>query len=169
MEEFIKILNKASKLESDGYDFYNKKARKAKNKLVKNLFLNLAKEENLHYQKIEMIAEALLSGKRIFKKDTVLGKYEGRIFDEIFSKYDDDSEYKSEMEALKTAEKMEKGSIRHYRGALEKAKDPVVKDFLSRLIKEEEGHLLSIVDSIEYIKSPEDWYMRHERSMYDGA
>ncbi|MCX7958660.1 MAG: ferritin family protein [Deltaproteobacteria bacterium] len=169
MEEFISILKKASKLEMDGYEFYSKKASKSKNRLVKNLFLNLAGEEKLHYKRIETIAENLISGKKMLKKDTALGKFEGKIFDEIFSDYEDDREYKAEIEALKTAEKMEKGSIRHYKTALNAAKDPVVKDFLSRLIKEEEGHLLSIVDSIEYIKSPEDWYQRHERSMYDGA
>lgn len=169
MDEFIKILEKASRLEIDGYDFYKKKSEKSKNKLVKNLFSNLAKEEKLHYQKIEMIAKNLLGGKKIFKKDTQLGKFEGKIFDEIFQKYDDDREYKAEIEALQTAEKMEKGSIRHYKNAFTKAKDPVVKDFLNRLIQEEEGHLLSIEDTIEYIKSPEDWYMKHERSMYDGA
>ncbi len=169
MEEFIKILQKATRLEMDGFEFYRTKALKSKNRLVKNLFLNLAKEEKVHYQRIEKIADSLVAGKKVFKKDTVLGKFEGKIFEEIFSDYEDDREYKAEIEALKIAEKMEKGSIKHYKNALSKAKDPVVKDFISRLIREEEGHLLSIVDSIEYIKSPEDWYLRRERSMYDGA
>lgn len=169
MDEFVKILQKATKLELDGYDFYKKCAAKAKNKLVKKLFLNLAKEEKVHFQRIEKIADSIIAGGKVLKKDTLLGKLEGRIFEEIFSKYEDDREYKAEIEALKTAEKMEKGSIKHYKNALAKAKDPIVKDFISRLIKEEEGHLLSIVDSIEYIKSPEDWYLRHERSMYDGG
>lgn len=169
MKEFSKVLSKAEGLELDGYEFYKTKASKARNRLVKNLFLNLAKEEKIHYQRIKAIAKSLTSGKRIYKKDTLLGKFEGRIFDEIFSDYSDEREYKEEIEALKVAEKMEKGSIKHYQNALKLAKDPIVKDFLTRLIKEEEGHLISIVDSIEYIKNPEDWYQRHERSTYDGA
>ncbi|MCX7944255.1 MAG: ferritin family protein [Deltaproteobacteria bacterium] len=169
MDEFIKILQKALELELNGFDFYRKMSSSSKNRLVKKLFLHLAKEEKLHYQRINHIAKSLASNKRIFRKDIKLGKIEGRIFDEIFSDYEDDKEYKAEVEALKTAEKMEKGSIKHYQNALTKTNDPLIKEFLSRLIKEEEGHLISIVDSIEYLKSPEDWHQRHERSMYDGA
>ncbi len=169
MEEFVKILQKAERLEMDGYEFYRKMASGARNKLVKMLFSNLAKEEKVHYQRIGIIAKSLLQGKRIYKKDIILGKFEGKIFDEIFPKYEDEREYMAEMDALRTAEKMEKGSIKHYKNALSKAKDSVVKDFISKLIREEEGHLISIVDSLEFIKSPEDWYQRHERSMYDGA
>ncbi len=79
------------------------------------------------------------------------------------------NESTSAKEALKTAEKMEKGSIKHYKNVLSKTDDPLVKEFVSKLIVEEEGHLASIVDSMEYILSPEDWYQRHERSMYDGG
>jgi rubrerythrin len=169
MKEFVEVLEKASRLEMDGYEFYKMSASKSKNRLVKSLFNHLAQEEKVHYERIKTIADSILKGKRIYKKDTVLGKIEGRIFEEIFTKNLKVREYKAEIEALKIAEKMEKGSIKHYQEALKKASDPIVKDFISRLIKEEEGHLISIEDSIEYIKSPEEWFARNERSMYDGA
>jgi len=169
MKEFIKVLKKASELELDGHEFYKKSASKSKNRLVKSLFNHLAKEEKVHYLRIKVIADSLINEKRIYKKDTILGKIEGRIFDEIFTRNLKVKEYKAEIEALKIAEKMEKGSIKHYKDALKKASDPIVKDFISRLIREEEGHLISIEDSMEYIKSPEDWFARNERSMYDGA
>lgn len=169
MEEFIEMLQKAIGLEKDGYEYYIRSARKAKNHLTKSLFSHLAKEENVHYRKIKAIASSLQNGKRILKKDILPIKGGGSIMREIFAGDYKVKTCKEEIEALKIAEKMEKGSIRHYKDALRKARDPIVKEFILNLIKEEEGHLISIEDSIEFITSPEDWFARQERNIYDGA
>gem|GEM_PF-4344853 len=97
MDKLINVLQKALQLEQDGYDYYNKMVSKSKNRLVKNLFKSLAREEKVHYLRIKAIVGSLITGKKILKKDMLLGKLEGRIFDEIFTKYEDDKEYKAEI------------------------------------------------------------------------
>jgi rubrerythrin len=169
MDKFLKMLGEAESIEQDGRKFYLESMEKTNNKFAKELFKNLAGEELVHYNTIKHIADMLSKGKKPSKDDLKLGDRKGLVFNSLIKDFKSDKPAGSEIEALKFAEKLEEKSIAHYANAGKSADAPVVKDFVSRLKTEEEGHLRSIRDSIEYIEDPQGWFSRKERGHYDGA
>ncbi len=169
MDKFIELLHEAEGIEQDGHRYYLGASEKAANKFAKELFSKLAEEEMVHYDRIKQIATKLSEGKEILTSDIQLSGKSGRVFDSLINNLKSDRPAGSEIEALKFAQNLEEKSIAHYKNAKQATADPVVLEFLSQLVIEEEGHLRSVKDSIEYIEDPQSWFSRKERSHYDGA
>ncbi len=169
MEKFIKLLNEAESIERDGRNYYLESMEKTGNKFAKELFKRLAEEELVHYYRIKQIAGMLSQKDALSKNDIQLSGKGGRIFDSLIRDIKSDKPAGSEIEALKFAQKLEQKSITHYQKTMKLAKDSLIVEFLTLLVKEEEGHFRSVSDSIEYIEDPQAWFSRKERSHYDGA
>jgi len=58
----MEVLQLAIQMEADGKKFYQKASRKSSNKLAKELFQQLAKEEDVHRKKFEEIYKAFKRG-----------------------------------------------------------------------------------------------------------
>ncbi|MFO7995736.1 MAG: ferritin family protein, partial [Dehalococcoidia bacterium] len=58
----IEVLQLAVRTEIEGKEFYQQASQKSSNKLAKELFEHLAKEEDVHRRKFEEIYEALKRG-----------------------------------------------------------------------------------------------------------
>lgn len=160
-------LKKAIKLEKDGIDFYLKSADKAKNKFTKNIFEELAKEEENHIKAIHRIYESLKSGS---KREWITYSDEKNI-EKVFQEalIEKAKKSKNDIEALKFALELEVKSIKYYEGLAKRAEDNFERRFYLTLSYEERGHYLKLLDSIEYLSNPAGWYYVRERSMVDGG
>ncbi len=162
-------LKKAIQLEKDGIEFYKKSAEKAKNVLVKNIFLGLIKEEEFHIKMINQIY------KKLKKNETFKDWYTGSGFSGNLEKVFQDSlvekakRSKNDVEALRLALDMEDKSVKYYEKLASKTENPFEKRFYMTLSYEERGHYLRIMDSIEYISDPAGWHFIKQGAMVDGG
>jgi rubrerythrin len=168
----MKVLQLAVQMEMDGKEFYHKASRKSSNRLAKELFRQLASEEDIHRKKFEEIYKAL---KRGLKWPDVEPPHEkgGKIkslFAEATKALGSKFEVaESELEAIKTAMDMEIRSYNLYHSRSAESTLPVEKKFYEALAGEERGHHLALLGSYEYLSDPAGWFSKKEHWSLDGA
>jgi len=168
----ITVLQLAVQMEVDGKEFYEKASQESSNKLGKQLFQQLADEEDVHRKKFEEIYEALRRGQNWPNVVAPAKKREGlkSLFAEankaLGSKF---KVAESDLEAIKVAMDMEVKSYDLYHSRSEESTLPVEKRFYETLAGEERGHHLALVDSYEYLSDPAGWFTKKEHWSLDGA
>jgi rubrerythrin len=168
----IEVLQLAVQMEVDGKEFYQNASRKGSNKLAKELFRQLANEEDVHRKKFVEIYEALKrgqnwpdveppseKGKKIKSLFAEATKALGRAFEVA----------ESELSAIKIAMDMEVKSYNLYHSRSKESTLPVEKRFYETLAGEERGHHLALLDSYEYLSDPAGWFTKKEHWSLDGA
>ena len=168
----IEVLQLAVQMETDGKYFYQKAGRKSSNKLAKDLFRQLASEEDIHRKKFQEIYKALKRGQNWpdIEPPSEKGKRIKSLFAEatkaLGSKF---TVAESEFEAIKTAMDMEIRSYNLYHSRSKESTLPVEKQFYQTLAGEERGHHLALLDSYEYLSDPAGWFTKKEHWSLDGA
>jgi rubrerythrin len=167
----LEVLQLAVRMEIDGKDFYQKSSQKSSNKLAKDLFQQLANEEDVHRKKFVEIYEALKRGQHW--PDVEPPSEKGKKLKSLFSEATRalGSKVKvgeSELEAIKTAMDMERKSYDLYHSRSEESNLPVEKRFYEALAGEERGHHLALLDSFEYLSDPVGWFTKREHWSLDG-
>jgi rubrerythrin len=168
----IEVLQLAVQMEIEGKEFYHKASRKSSNKLAKELFQQLANEEDVHRKKFEEIYKAF---KRVQNWPDVEPPVEkGRRLKTLFAEATKTlgSKFKvaeSELEAIKLAMDMEVRSYNLYNARSAESTLPVEKQFYKTLAGEERGHHLALLDSYEYLSDPVGWFTKKEHWSLDGA
>lgn len=71
--------------------------------------------------------------------------------------------------ALQIGINFERESVIFYEKKLKEAGGPLEKKFLERMIKEEKGHHLLLLDMRYYFEDPEGYFMEKEHRGLDGA
>ena len=168
----IEVLKLAVQTEVEGKEFYQKASQKSSSKLAKELFQQLAKEEDIHRRKFEEIYEALKKGQNW--PDVVAPSEKGKKLKSLFAEATKalGSKIKaagSELEAIKTAMDMEIKSYNLYHSRSEESTIPVEKRFYEALAGEERGHHLALLDSYEYLSDPAGYFTKTEHWSLDGA
>jgi rubrerythrin len=168
----IEVLRLAIRMEVDGKEFYQKAGQKSSNKLAKELFRQLANEEDVHRRKFVEIYEAIKRGQNWpdVEPPSVKGKKLKSLFAEATKMLG--SKFKvaeSELEAIKIAVDMEVKSYNLYHSRSEESTLPVEKQFYKTLAGEERGHHLALLDSFEYLSDPAGWFTKKEHWSLDGA
>jgi rubrerythrin len=168
----VEVLQLAVQMEVDGKEFYQKASRKSSNKLAKELFHQLANEEDVHRKKFEEIYKALKRGRNWPDVEPPLEK--GKKIKSLFAEATKalGSKFKvaeSELEAIKTAMDMEVRSYNLYHSRSKETTLPVEKHFYETLAGEERGHHLALVGSYEYLSDPAGWFTQKEHWSLDGA
>ena len=168
----LEVLELAVRTEVEGKDFYQKVSQKSSNRLAKELFQQLADEEDVHRRKFEEIYEALKRGQNW--PDVVPPFEKGKGLKSLFAEATKalGSKIKvveSELEAIKIAMDMEKESYNLYHSRSEESTLPVEKRFYETLAGEERGHHLALLDSYEYLSDPAGWFTKSEHWSLDGA
>jgi rubrerythrin len=168
----MEVLQLAVQMEVDGKEFYQKASQKSSNKLAKELFRQLAKEEDDHRKKFEEIYKAFKRGQNWpdVSSPSEKGKKLKSLFTEatkaLGSKF---RVAESELEAIKIAMDMEIKSYNLYHSRSEESTLPVEKRFYEALAGEERGHHLALLDSYEYLSDPTGWFTKKEHWSLDGA
>ncbi|MDY6964662.1 MAG: ferritin family protein [Halobacteriota archaeon] len=168
MEERLKALETAIKLEEDGKEFYIKASEKSTQPFSKDMFKSLAEAEDNHIQKAKEIYKKLKSDgewpklvtsskdevevKSVFPKDLKMTK----------------EELTETTYVLNIGIEMEEKSIKYYDELAEKAVDPFEKRYYIALSREERGHYLDLSDYKEYFSDPAGWFGVREGFRLDG-
>jgi len=168
----LEILEVAVQMEVDGKEFYQKASRKSSNKLAKDLFQQLAIEEDLHRKKFEEIYKALRKGQGWpdVEPPSLKGAKTKTLFAEATKALGSEFQVaESELQAIKMAMDMEIRSYSLYHSRSTESTLPAEKQFYKALAREERGHHLALLDSYEYLSDPTGWFTRKEHWSLDGA
>jgi rubrerythrin len=168
----IKVLQLAVQMEADGKEFYQKASQKSSNKLAKELFHQLANEEDVHRKKFVEIYKALKRGQHW--PDLEPPSEKGGKIKSLFAEATKalGSKFKvaeSEFEAIKMAMDMEVRSYNLYHSRSKQSTLAVEKRFYETLTGEERGHHLALLDAYEYLSDPTGWFTKKEHWSLDGA
>jgi rubrerythrin len=172
-ERALKMLAVALEKEERGRDFYLKATSACSNPLGKDIFRTLASDEGVHITRVKEIYEAL-GGGRPWTTDWKLHKTENEDLRELFrkrirefgSKVSSDT---GDIEALDVGLEFEEGAISFYEKELLSAEDPVEREFIEAMIREERDHFSSLADVKLFFTDPDAWYAETERRGLDGG
>jgi rubrerythrin len=168
----IEVLQLAVRMETEGKEFYRQAGQKSSSKLARELFQQLANEEDVHRSKFEEIYETLKSGRNW--PDVAAPSEKGKRLKSLFAEAtkamgSKTTVAKSELEAINIAMDMETKSYNLYHSRSEESTLPVEKRFYEALAGEERGHHLALVDSYEYLSDPAGYFTKMEHWSLDGA
>ena len=173
LDKSMSMLATALEKEERGRDFYREAVSKCSNQLGKDIFKSLMEEEGIHIRRVKKIYESLHSGQpwssewKSFKgtNEKLKELFRGRMV-ELGPKVKAES---GDLEALEVGLAMEQGAIDFYEEELQRATDPLERDFISCMIGEEHIHYAALADLKFYLSNPESWFVEHERHVLDGA
>jgi rubrerythrin len=168
----IEVLQLAVRMEDDGKKFYQKASRKSSNKLAKELFKQLANEEDVHRKTFEEIYKAFKRGRNwpdVEPPSEKGGKIKSLFAEATKALGSQFTVAESEFEAIKIAMDMEVRSYNLYYSRSKESILPVEKQFYQTLAGEERGHHLALLDSYEYLSDPVGWFTKKEHWSLDGA
>ncbi|RLB06794.1 MAG: hypothetical protein DRG50_04665 [Deltaproteobacteria bacterium] len=162
-------LKRAIEMEQEGKRFYLEAAQRSQSHLAKEIFEELAREEDLHVKKIREIYERL-------KKNEAFGEWITSVNDtsklqKVFqeSLMEKAKASPGDLEALRFAMDREEKSVKYYEGLATETSNPQERRFYLTLSHEERGHYLQIMDSIEYLTDPVGWLRQKEKAGLDGS
>ncbi len=167
----LEALELAVQMEVEGQEFYRKASQRSSNRLAKELFQQLASEEDLHRRKFVEIYEALEKGQNwpSVTPPSEKGKRLKSLFAEASRALGSEFQIaQSELDAIKIAMDMEEKSYNLYRSRSQQSSLPVERRFYEALAAEERGHHLALVDSYEYLSDPAGWFIKREHLSVDG-
>ena len=164
-------LETALQMEIEGKEFYQKAGQKSVSTLAQELFKQLAAQEDIHYQKIKEVYEAVKTRGKWPEKESTFKQQKSiqSVFKDAVDRMDVDFKAPSgEIEALKVGMSMEDKSYSFYRSREEESESSVEKAFYKALTGEERAHYLTLSASVEYLSDPAGWFTMKERWSLDG-
>ncbi|MEE9552848.1 MAG: ferritin family protein [candidate division Zixibacteria bacterium] len=165
-------LSAAMEMEKKGYDFFNKSAGEAGDKMAKEVFDFLATEELNHIKAIEKFNDEFLSGRPgdvdSAIKDIKAGRAKEAI-ETLFQGLADSKPVKgSELDVYKFAMDFERKGQEFYKKAADGATDPNAKKLFEFLVGEERKHFKIVEACLAYFDNPEDFFREREGWHLEG-
>ena len=170
-QKCAEALHTALEMEIEGKQFYSQSAEASSSQLARDLFQHLAAQEDVHYQTVHEVYEAVKSGNEWPQKETMFKhpKSLKDVFNEATEMMDVEANpAASELDAIKTGMSMEDKSYSFYKSRYEEATSPAEKQFYQALTAEERKHYLTLVASYEYLSNPQGWFTMKEHWSLDG-
>lgn len=162
-------LQTAIEMEREGKAFFLKAASGSESVVAKRMFEELARQEDIHIERILLIYEQM-KNEKAFEEwvTTVAGTGQlDKVFQESLQEKAQTSE--NDLNALRFGLEIEDKSVKYYEKLASHALDSYEKRFYLTLSHEEGDHYLRIMDSIEYLSDPTGWFYTKQRSMVDGG
>ena len=169
--KITELLQVALQMEIEGKRFYQRASEESSNRLVKELFWQLAREEDIHGKKFQEIYEALVKEQHwpVVDLPTDKGKTLKHLLGKAIKTWGTKVEaVESEVEAIKIALDMESKSYNFYLSRSEESVSTLERRFYELLAGEEQGHRLVLSDSYEYLTNPTGWFAKKEHWSLDG-
>ena len=166
------LLAKALDMERKGKAYYDRMARRCKNKQCRDIFKMLSGHEDVHTERIQKIYDSLSAGGEWCEWEEPGKKHPelGQVFRAMAKKYGADvTANMSDIQALGLGVDFEAASVKFYRDNLKKAEDKAQKEFFKKMILEEREHHSALSDMKLYLENPSAWFQEKERSGLDGA
>ncbi len=168
--ETLEGLKLAIQMEIDGKAYYQKAGQSSDNQLGRQLFQNLAAEEDVHRRKFEEIYNATSRKRGWIKTDFQPdgGKRLRTIFIQAAEEIGANIKVPStELEAVKTAIDMEIKSYELYKNQSQNAVHDTEREFYETVAVEEREHHLILLDYQEYLSDPAGWFVIKEHPSLD--
>jgi len=169
----LEMLKTALAMEEKGENFYKKAANDSTNTLGREIFETLMKDEKIHHERIQVIYNTLTAQNRWtdeWKSIDTGHKNVRELFQKMAIAHgktlraDPDN-----LQALDVGIDFEYKTMKFYEAHLQKAVDPLEKEFTEKMAAEERGHYTALKDMKFYLTDPSAWYQEKEHSGLDGA
>ncbi len=153
-------------------EFYLKHFERTSNVLGKAMFLQIANEELEHYERLKQLHEKWQKEEK-WPEDLplqVAGSNLKTIMQEVIAETQNMQPGDvDDLEALRTAIDFEAAGVKFYAKLRDDSSDEQENAFFDLLVKIENEHLQSLIDSETFFVDPAQWYQQNERSGLDGA
>lgn len=168
--KLIEPIEVALKMETDGWNFYMQSAEKASNKLIKDMLLSLAKDEENHMCIFNNIYESLNKFKRLPDDIFVAAPQNVEsVFDVNKSEnIGSISNSRSDLDIIKVAQDMENKSIVYYTNLSTTMLESKMRVFFEKLVVVEKQHYDILTNTYAYLNSQIDWYTKTEKPSFEG-
>ena len=148
----MNALEIAMKMEQDGENFYRGLAAKANNAGFKEIFNQLADDEQGHYQ----IFQKMQSSLGLFVETTVLKKA-SNIFQQMIARDELGNLDSTQLELYQKAMEMEKRSQDLYLAKAGETQDKSESELFQKIAHEEEKHYFLLHNIYELVLRPQTW------------
>lgn len=159
----MNVFDFAMKMELDGKAYYQKMAEKTKLPGLKNIFLQLAEDEQKHYDIFQGLKKKAPSA---MPASTALEKAKN-IFEKLLKEKSSTAELEGDLEGYKYAMKLEADSFRFYEDAAGRETDPKTKEILLRIAGEEQKHFNILQNVFDFVNAPNQYLAWGEFSNLD--
>lgn len=172
-KESLTMLSKALEIEKRGIDYYKKAMSECKNELGRKIFQMLLEDEFVHIERIKQIFDTLTTGGEWSKEMFEFKSHKSdikKLFEEIAKKQEKNIRAEpSDVEALKIGMDFELATIKFYEEKLKESTEDLEREFVKRMIDEENYHYNALNDTHFYLTNPEAWFLEKEKITLDGA
>ena len=173
IDRCIQMLAAALEKEEKSRDFYKEAITVCASEVGKEMYRMLMAEEGIHMKRIKTIYSGLQGGSGW---TTEWKAHKGEVEDlhklmqeRIRTLGPKITAEMSDLDALTIGIQMEQGAVNFYAESLEKATDPLEREFVEAMLREERGHYAALSDLKMYFENPESWFIEKERHTLDGA
>ncbi len=159
----MNVYDFAMKMELDGKSYYQKLAEKTKMPGLKNIFLQLAEDEQKHYDIFKGLKEKAPSA---MAATTVLEKAKN-VFEQLIAEKPSTAEIEGDVDGYRYAMKLEADSFRFYEDAASREQDSKVKELLLKIAGEEQKHFNILENVYDFVNAPNQYLAWAEFSNLD--
>jgi len=149
----MKVCDFAMKMELDGKAYYESLATNATDTGLKNIFSNLASDEQKHYE----IILALKAGSKLKMADSTVLENAKNIFEQMLPDKSLAGTLKKSLDGYQYARKIEADSIRFYEDMAKQEDDPETVQLLLRIANEEKKHFNILDNLCDFVAAPESF------------
>ncbi len=149
----MNLYDYAMQMENDAESLYKKLADKARTEGVRKIFLDLASDEQRHFQSLK----ALKAGKQVSLAECALLDDAKNVFARLLEEKTDLAGSQDDLEAYRHAMKLEAEAARHYREMLAQEKDPTIQALLVKIIAQEYDHFQIVENLFHFVDAPNQY------------
>lgn len=149
----MNIFDFAMKMELDGKAYYEKLAADATDGGLKNIFSNLAADEQKHYE----IIQSIKSGMKLKMADSTVLEKAKNLFEQLMTDKSIAATLKKSLDGYQHARKIEADSVKLYEDMAKKEDNPETVQLLCRIANEEKKHFNILDNLYDYILAPQNY------------
>lgn len=149
----MNIFDFAMKMELDGKEYYEKLAAATPLTGLKNIFLNLARDEQKHHDALSTMKSG---ADRTMVETTVLEEAKN-LFEGLMARKSVVSGLRNDLQGYQHAMKIEADSIRLYEDMAGKEANPDTAQLLLKIAAEERKHYDIMENLYTFVQSPENY------------
>lgn len=166
-EKALEPLRIALQIETEGKKFLLEAAERCERPIAKRTFTYLAEQEDLHYEKIQRMYQAIAeTGESIDPEaDETEAAQKIRDFNDKLAELRDSVEASADdIEAYKTALEMEEDTEQFYQEKIGETDDENIKQIYRYLIAEEKAHSVMLQSCLNFMEDPSAWFITRKES-----
>jgi rubrerythrin len=157
MEDIKSVLEKAIKIEQDGYEFFTETSGRIKHSLGRKMLENLAQDELMHIERIKEIYADIVDGEKPMDVNAVgdTSPFFKRLAASIAGSIESVGEMNvDDQEIIDAAVNLESKTMFFYDEIAKSTDNPKLKEFCERLAKEEHMHFEVLQKIPDYAQDP---------------